>query len=151
MPPGGEGTITLKVTTRGYGGQNIAKSVTVHTNDQNKPSQLIRISGTIEEFVLIEPKRVRLVGHVETPLQETITIVPTASYPFTVTGIRLRKGEHVGAKLRFKPDGQGYEVEVVNRRRTVGRYYDVVILTTDSTIQRELNINIYGQIIDNPR
>ncbi len=100
---------------------------------------------------MIEPKRVRLVGPVGSPLHGTITIVPKDSYPFSVTGIRLRKGQHVGAELRSKADGQGYEVRVVNRRQTTGTYYDTVILTTDSPIQKELMINIYGKIIEKPR
>ncbi len=100
---------------------------------------------------MIEPKRVRLVGPVGTPLHGTISIVPKDSYPFNVTGIRLRRGKHVNAELRPKTSGQGYEVRVVNSRQTTGTYYDTVILTTDSPIQKELMINVYGKIIEKPR
>lgn len=92
-----------------------------------------------------------MVGPVGTPLHGTISIVPKSSYPFKVTGIRLRRGKNIEAELRSKTGGQGYEVRVVNCRQTTGAYYDTIILTTDSPIQKELMINVYGKIIQKPQ
>ncbi|MBN2254964.1 MAG: hypothetical protein JW736_04605 [Deltaproteobacteria bacterium] len=122
------------------------KSVTVFTNDPRRPSMRLKITGNVEEYAVIEPQRVRLIGPVGKPLESKITIVPKDRYPFTVTGIRMRSGRYVSAELREKAGG-GYEVTVVNRRTTTGIYYDTVILTTDSAIRQELMISVFGKII----
>jgi hypothetical protein len=132
--------------TDGYGGRTVTKSVTVFTNDPRRPSERLKITGNVEEYAVIEPQCVRLIGPVGTPLESKITIVQKDRYPFTVTGIRMRSGRYVSAELREKAGG-GYEVTVVNRRTTTGIYYDTVILTTDSAIRQELMISVFGKII----
>lgn len=123
----------------------MAKSVTVFTNDPNRPSVRLKIAGEVEEFAVIDPKRVRLEGLEGTYPEAIVTIVPKKDYPFKITGMRVRTGRNVGSTLRENAGG-GYELTVVNRRKTKGVYYDTVILTTDSTIQKELMINIFGKI-----
>ncbi|MBT8369423.1 MAG: DUF1573 domain-containing protein, partial [Deltaproteobacteria bacterium] len=53
MPPGGEGKITIKVDTKGYGGRKMSKTAVVYTNDKTRPQQNLVISGQVEKFVTI--------------------------------------------------------------------------------------------------
>lgn len=139
--------ITVKVNTNGYGGRELRKNITVWTSDQKTPNHTLSISGLVEKFVIIEPKVARLNGPVGQPIQSSIKIIPLEKYPFTIIGVKARWGINIAYDLRKDVDGSGYTLTVTNRKKTKGRYADSVRLQTDSTIQREINIYVYGHIV----
>ena len=48
----------------------------------------------------------------------------------------------------FSREGtEGYIVTIENTRTTAGRYADMVILTTDSSIKPTITVPVYGQIL----
>ena len=51
--PGGEGIVTVRVNTKGYGGRKISKRATVYTNDKNHPKLILTISGTVEKLAAV--------------------------------------------------------------------------------------------------
>jgi len=136
----------VKVSTRGYGGRKLHKIITVLTSDQKRSGQKLYISGLVEEFAIINPKVVRLMGSVGKPIQTSIKIIPMDKYPFAIVGVRARRGINIEYDLRTSANGAGYVLKVSNRKKTKGRYADSIRLITDSNIKREINIYVYGHI-----
>jgi hypothetical protein len=45
-----------------------------------------------------------------------------------------------------KSGAMAYELEVENLRQTTGRYYDTIVLKTDSKVRPELKVKVYGYL-----
>ncbi|MBF0389556.1 MAG: hypothetical protein HQK71_05560 [Desulfamplus sp.] len=151
MSPGGEGKISIKVNTRGYGGRKLHQSITVLTNDNTKPSSTLTVSGDVEKFVTITPPVIRFNGKVGEELKSVVNVVPEAKFPFEVLKIRAQEGKNIKYELKEdKSDAakKSYSITVENLKKEPGFYYDVIILETDSKIQPEIKINVMARLID---
>jgi hypothetical protein len=124
------------------------KTAVVYTNDKNLPQQDLVIFGQVENFVTISPKNVSLRGVAGDPIESLVTIVPEKKYPFKIIDAKAQNGENIKIELKelAKSNGGGYELKVENLKATTGRYYDTIILKTDSSVQPELNVRVYGYL-----
>jgi hypothetical protein len=138
----------LKVGTSSYGGKELRKTAVVYTNDPQQPRISLQISGKVENFVIIQPAYVRLTGEVGQPIQVPVSIVPTAKYPFQIVNTRASNGTNIRYELkqRSAAEGNGYTLMVENLKQNEGRYHDTILLQTDSSIQPEISIRIFGYI-----
>jgi hypothetical protein len=100
--------------------------------------------------VIIDPRVARLSGTVGQPIQTSIKIIPLEKYPFAIIGVRALWGINIAYDLKRHMDGSGYILTIENRKKTKGRYTDAIQLQTDSAIQREIKIYVYGHIIQEP-
>lgn len=161
IPPNGEGKITMKVNTRGYGGRKLTKAIAVITNDGRKPESILTVSGNIELFATISPQVVRLNGKIGDELKSVVKITQEKKYPFAIKKIRAQEGTNI--KYEFKEDKsisesqsastaqtieKKYSVIVANVKKDAGFYYDTLILETDSKIQPQIKINVMARILD---
>ncbi len=124
------------------------KTAGVYTNDKNLPQQDLVISGQVDNFAAINPKTVSLRGVAGDPIESVVTIIPEKKYPFKIIDARAQNGENIKIELKemAKSNGGGYELKVENLKTTTGRYYDAIILKTDSSVQPELNVRVYGYL-----
>jgi hypothetical protein len=124
------------------------KTANVYTNDKNHPQQDLVIFGQVENFVSINPKSVSLRGFAGDPIESMVTIIPEKKYPFKIIDVCAQNGENIKIELKEKAqsNGSGYELKVENLKATTGRYYDTIILKTDSNVQPELNVRVYGYL-----
>ncbi|MBF0228211.1 MAG: hypothetical protein HQK63_01240 [Desulfamplus sp.] len=153
MPPGGEGKISIKVNTKGYGGRKLMKTITVITNDSKTPESNISVSGNVEKFADITPSVVRFNGKIGEELKTVVKVVPESKFPFLVLKVRSQEEKAKNIKYELKEDkaasgNKEYSITVENLKKDAGFYYDVLILETDSKIQPEIKINVMGRIID---
>lgn len=120
------------------------------TNDPKHPSTQLTVTGTVENFASINPRAARLTGNVGDEIRTEVSVIPEKKYAFKVTGAKARSGKFITVKLRdvVFADGVGYVVTVTNTRTEKGRYFDAVILTTDSEIQPELTLSVFGNITE---
>jgi hypothetical protein len=148
IPAGGEGKISIKVNTSGYGGRTLKKSIDVFTNDPAKSRITLSMTGNVVQFASLKPTFARLVGEVGTDIKKTITIMREKDYPFKIIDVRARNGKDIAFDLKElnKADGDGYVLTVENRKTATGRYTDSLILTTDSTVKPIITVRVYGQI-----
>lgn len=104
----------------------------------------------MEKVVGITPKRITLRGPVGRDITGSATIIPEEKYRFKITKVRAEKGNHIQVTWKEYETGKGpgYRVTVKNLKRESGRYFDTIILTTDSTIRPEIRIGIAGKITD---
>ncbi len=141
------------MNTRGYGGRTLTKGITVYTNDKKNARIRLQVSGKVEKFATIQPKYVRMHGLVGMTPVRTVKIIPEARYPFKIVEARAVKGEDIRFELKPLNDSKsgGYEVKVENLRKTKGRYSDTIILKTDNSAKPEIQVRVYGNIMDKPR
>ncbi len=107
------------------------------------------IFGKVEKFVDLSPRYIRLTGRIGDKIAVPVTIVPTSKYPFKIKDIKARTGTAIKYSLseRTQAEGGGYSLLVANTRNEKGRYVDVLTLSTDSDIQPQLTLRVYGNII----
>ncbi len=148
IPPGGKGTVSVEVNTRGYGGRRLSKRVLVETNDPENPEFYLKIGGNVEEFARIEPHNVQLMGPSGKALKQQVSIVPLEKHPFTIVGVTAESGDNIRFKLETvkTPQTTKYLLTIENRRKEKGRYRDLILLKTDSPVRPEIRIGVYGRI-----
>ncbi len=130
------------------GGRTIKKKIQVHTNDKKKSVLSLTVTGTVEMFANIQPRRVGLAGVEGTPLKKEVTITPTPKYPFKITNIKAKNGKNIKYQLEElkEPGKTGYLVTVENTKNVKGRYQDTILLATDSKLKPEIDIFVSGNI-----
>jgi hypothetical protein len=128
----------------------LRKTAVVHTNDPKQPKITLHISGHVENFVNISPANVRLSGLAGDPIVVPVTIVPEEKYPFKILGAKAASGQNIRYELRERSvsEGKGYTLLIENMKKEKGRYHDLIRLKTDSQIQPEISIRIFGFIRD---
>ena len=110
IPPGGSGTITLKVETQKFAG-SVKKTAEVSTN-AGRSSQRLTIQGKIDLAVEVIPKlpRINVVRGVDAePL--TIKLKRAAAHKITVKSVTT-KSTVVKTELKAVEPGELYQVEV---------------------------------------
>lgn len=152
IPPGGDGKVSVKLNTTGYGGTNVSKNITVQTNDKDHPALHLTIFGRVERFATITPKNANLNGSADQPVKTTVTIIPDEKYPFRISELGTHKGENVIFNIaEVKKDKKSeYLLTVENAKKSEGRYVETISLKTDNSLRPEIRISVYGNISGNP-
>ena len=124
------------------------KSAGVYTNDKRRPRQDLVITGLVEKFVTMKPRHINLRGIAGDTVKSKVTLIPEKKYPFKILSVRAKDGKYLKYQLEEikQSDRLAYEINVENLRQDSGRYYDAIILETDSKIQPQLNIRVYGYL-----
>ena len=136
--------------TNGYGGTLLKKSVTVETSAAIQPHVAIEIAGNVEKFANITPNKLILRGNAGEPIIGTVTVSPDPKYPFKVLETRPKNGTDIKSSIEEKQENNTttYIVTVENLKKDPGRYYDVIMLKTNSPVKPEIQLSIYGQILE---
>ncbi len=126
------------------------KTAGVYTNDKSRPRQDLIISGPVEKFVTIRPEHVSLRGYAGDSIKSKVTIIPEKKYPFIILDARAQKGENINIVLAEvkKSSGPAWELRIENLKKTTGRFYDTIVLTTDSKVRPQLNVRVYGYLLE---
>jgi len=124
------------------------KTAGVYTNDKNRPRQDLVVSGPVEKFATIRPKHISLRGYAGDPIKGQVSIISEKKYPFKILDARAQDGKNIKFQLDEvkKSNGPAYELKVENLREKTGRYYDTIILKTDSKVRPELKVRVYGNL-----
>ena len=124
------------------------KTAGVYTNDKTRPRQNLIISGQVEKFVTIHPQHANIRGMVGDPIKSIVTITPEKKYPFKIVNLRARDGKYIKYELEEteESDTLSYKLNIENLRKNAGRYYDSIILETDSKIRPQLSVKVYGYL-----
>ena len=120
----------------------------IKTNDPARPWFDVAVTGQVEAFAIIRPERVVFSGKAGEPLSLEIEIVPREEYPFTITGIKARKGEFISFEQKERC-GDGKDrcvIRVENTRAEKGSYMDALFIHTDSETKPNFPVYITGII-----
>ena len=148
IPPGGEGKISIKVFTEGYGGRRLTKTIAVYTNDKKHKRIKLVITGQVEKFTVIKPRMVRLVGDVNKKIKEIVKIIPIEKYPYKIIGVNAEKKGVFKLKLRKAKNTVRLEYlfTIENLRKESGFYSDIINIKTDSKIMPVFKIKVSSEI-----
>jgi len=108
----------------------------------------LRISGQVEKVVSITPKKVRLTGYLENKISATVKIVPEKKFAFKVKSSKAEKGKKISFDLTETENSKTteYLLKVTNLSKEKGRYFDTIVLETDSKVRPKIKIRVYGNI-----
>jgi hypothetical protein len=62
----------------------------------------------------------------------------------------VTRGNNIGFEFLNRSNGPGYVVNIINQRKIKGRYFDTIVLRTDSNAKRDIIVNVFGNIGDEP-
>jgi hypothetical protein len=146
IPPGGEGKITIKCDTTGYGGTSFDRDILVSTNDPQKSVFHIYYYGKIEEFATVDPKVLVLRGTAGQPIQSTVTITPRKEYPFDLLDVDV--DDTLKDKVRFSLEKKEnkYIIIVENVQSIPGKYVGKLRMKTNHKLKPEMKMYIKGMI-----
>lgn len=121
----------------------------VHTNDINSRLIHLTIQGFVEKFATVNPERVFLNGTPDNNISVKLEIIPEAKYPFRILETSALNGNNIRVNLENTPKSESmrYFLTVKNATKVKGKYYDVVIVRTDSKIHPEIRIPVLGNIL----
>jgi hypothetical protein len=124
------------------------KTASVYSNDKNHSRMDLVITGQVEKFVTIRPKHVNLRGYTGDSIKASVSLIPEKKYPFKILKVRAKDGNNIKFQLEeVGLSGNGaYELKVENLKQDAGRYFDTIILETDSKIRPQLNVRVYGNL-----
>jgi hypothetical protein len=126
----------------------VKKTASVYSDDKNRSKMDLVISGQVEKFVTIRPQHINLSGYAGDSVKALVSIIPEKKYPFKI----LKASAQDGSNLKFeleeaKPSADGaYELKVENLKQDAGRFYDTIILETDSKIQPQISVRVYANL-----
>ncbi|HOJ13180.1 MAG TPA: hypothetical protein PLS81_00200 [Deltaproteobacteria bacterium] len=148
IPPGLEGVIRLVLLTDRKGGQDIAGEVQAQTNDPVHPVWTIEIHCHVRKFADISDYIITLVGPAGAPIEGSTTIVPTEEYPFTITGLKAKKGRDIDFWYRRTTEHgkKAYVLTVRNKRKEAGVFRDTIFVQTDNKARPEFKIRVQGKV-----
>jgi hypothetical protein len=128
----------------------MTKTARVVCNDPNRPQFYLTVSGNVEKFVTIEPTAARLFGKRGEAIRATIRILPEEKYPFRIEGPTRQQTRNIAYSLSelTEPGARGYLLTVVNRRSQKGRYFEKIVLKTDSPLYPEIKIPVHGYVTE---
>jgi len=138
----------IRANTLGYGGKTLTKQIKVHTKgDSANNILLLNISANIDRIATITPNVVHLMGAPEETIEKVVTIVPSEKYDFSIINNPVPPLKNIDLLLKKSgAGGKGWELLVTNKRKGVGRYYEVIVLKTDSVFQPELTVRVFGNV-----
>ncbi len=124
------------------------KTAGVYTNDKTRPQQDLSLSGQVEKFVTIRPQNANMRGFVGDPIKSTVTIIPEKKYSFKILNLRAKDGKYIKYQLEEtkESDTTAYRLNIENLKTDAGRYYDTIIVETDSKIRPQIDVRVYGYI-----
>jgi hypothetical protein len=129
------------------------KKATVYSNDPQYPQLLLTVAGSVEPFADIHPERIILRGDSGQTMRQELVVTPRASYPFKVTDVTAKTGVNIRYEMREQvtPEGKSYVVSVENTKTSPGKYYDTLLLSTDSKLKPTIPIHVYGTVAAGPK
>ncbi|MEW6077825.1 MAG: DUF1573 domain-containing protein [Thermodesulfobacteriota bacterium] len=150
IPAGGEGAITIKLSTSGYGGRTVVQKADVLTNDPVNKAIRLTIQCPVDRFAESNPNMVVFKGPLGFVMKQQVQIIPGEKYPFKITGSKARDGKYIRFELKQATlEGRAaYIIDVENTKTDVGTYQDFILLETDNSVQPLLKLKVFGDIYD---
>lgn len=79
-----------------------------------------------------------------------VKIIPEEKYPFKILGNRTIQKKNIRYELEEAKRSKKieYVLTIANLNKEKGRYFETIRLKTNSKIQPEIKIRVYGNILD---
>jgi hypothetical protein len=93
-----------------------------------------------------------LTGFAGDQITNKVKIIPEEKYPFKIVGDRTIHKKNILCELEEAKRSKmiEYVLTIANLKKEKGRYFETIRLKTDSKIQPDIRIRVYGNIFDRP-
>jgi hypothetical protein len=147
IPPGGEGKIKVKVSTRGRKG-NLQKTVVVQSNDPKQPRYVLKIKGIVEVIAAFEPDRLNLknIAKGETVTQ-TVKLAGREADKLKISELVSSKPDELTAEM-VTEEGKPAVKITFKASDKAGRISARVTGKTNLKNPKEIFLYVYGQVSD---
>ncbi len=148
IPAGKEGVIKLIILTNRRGGEEIHGTIRAETSDAEHPEWTIDITCPVIKFADISVHTIMLVGSLHETIEGSSMVIPTAEYPFRITGLKMKKGRDLACGHReiTQAGKKGYLITARSVRKTPGVIRDTVYVQTDNPARPEFMIRVQGKL-----
>jgi hypothetical protein len=147
VPPEGEARVAVSLDTAQLAGR-VSKVVTVHTNDPQRPTVSLALTGEVLADLVVTPSPLYLgrVRRGEAVRRELVVTPGRPGPPAIVTAVE-HAGRAVDVRLEPRADGPGQRLVVeLGRNVPLGRFHDELRLRTTSARQPVLTVAVFGSI-----
>jgi hypothetical protein len=150
IPAGKEGVIKTILLTDRRGDEEIQGTIRATTNDPKHPEWTIDISCFVKKFADISVYTIMLNGSWRETIEGSSVIIPTAEYPFKITGLKVKKGLDItyGYKEIKRSGKKGYLLTAKNKMKEAGVIRDTIYVQTDNPSRPEFIIRVQGKVTD---
>ena len=147
VPPGGESRITARLSMQGRTGHQ-SKSITIHSNDPEKPQYRVNMSGIGHQSVRVSPERLML-GQLS-PGQEVthaIDVTGLSDAPFNVLSVNPVSPD-VTTTLDIVEAGKHYRVNITTKGSTQpGPLNTSIRILTDHPGRQVIDLPVSGNVV----
>ena len=147
IPPGGEGKITLKLSTRGYDGK-VRKSARVYTNDPNSPTDIITIEAFVKTPIVVSPKSVFIQGKITERLTRSVDIKGDPAKPLKIEPVKFTLNNKLKYSIEEVSAGKHYRINFTSIPSVAEHYRGTLRLRTNYPEKPELLIFVRGRFIN---
>lgn len=146
IPPGKKGEIKTTFHSRSLAG-NVTKDIAVISNDPERPSYKLTISGEIIEDVIIKPRNIDFGSvRVGEKTNKTVSIKSQTKPDFKIKKITSSK-PFINASIAEEKNGV-YVIKVaLEHNPEIGRFSGGIVLETNSQILKKVIIPFFGEIV----
>jgi hypothetical protein len=144
--PGKTGEIMAIFNSGSFTG-NVTKSISVISNDPERPSYKLTISGEIIEDVSIKPRNIDFGSvYIGEKTNKTVTIKSQTKSDFKIKKITSSK-PFINASITEEKNGE-YVVKIaLENNPEIGRFSGGIFFETNSQIQKKVTIPFFGEIV----
>ena len=146
IPPGQEGTITLKVDTKNKKGA-LKQIATVLSNDPQNPITKVSTILSIKQYIDVVPgTRVFLQGAAGEVVASEIAIVSREERPVAIKRITSNIDDKIAYKLRTVREGKEYRLDIKTRSGLSDVFRGKLVLETDSQKKPTIELSVMTRV-----
>lgn len=147
VAPGREGRVAVTLDTARMAGR-VTKIVTVYTNDPEKPTAPLVLTGTVYADLVTSPTALYL-GRLRRGETASREIVVVPGRPGATYGVTAVERSHPALKAEILPrtDGPGQRIVVqLSKELPLGRFNDSLVLRTNSPREPAITVPVFGSV-----
>ncbi len=126
----------------------VKEVVKIHTNDPDHKITMVSLSGEVRPIARLTPQLISLRGKTGDTVSSEMKIVPAAFPDFNIVNASAKNGRDIDFTIEKQgsPPDSYFVLTVHNRKKTAGRYFDIIELETDLDPKRTIKIRVAGYI-----
>ncbi|MBX7138243.1 MAG: DUF1573 domain-containing protein [Oligoflexia bacterium] len=145
IAPNAEGKISVDFDSSGFSGEKV-KTVTVYNNDQDNPSLILTLQGTVEPDVMVEPKNIvfgDLPKGMETAREVTVTARSGSSVK--IGEVKSFSKNLVVKELSRQAGAVRFSV-AISPTAPMGELRDRVVVFTQGSASSSVNLPVFASL-----
>ncbi len=126
----------------------VRQVVKIHTNDPAYRIFTISMSGEVRPIARLTPEIVSLRGKPGEKISAQVKIVPAAVSDFDIASAQAKVGKDIDFTIEKKgtPPDNYFLLTVNNIKQGAGRYFDIIVLKTDTIPERDIRVRVSGHL-----